>query len=87
MPRSRKTKKFTRRRNIFGLHEPLLYPIKLEHDEIALGTYLTKYHDIRSTDTVEMSIGTLDEKYPIAACVKGSIEALCIMKEARETRV
>ena len=87
-----KQRKFTRHRNKFGLNEPLLYPITLENEEIALGTYLTKYHDIRPADTVRMYIEFGGEKYPVFAYKKGTEsqgfqEFSCIMEEARQTRV
>ena len=43
------TKKFI---NIFGVNDPLLYPIEYDRIEYPLGTYLIKYHEVKSSDTV-----------------------------------
>ena len=38
--------------NIFGVDDPLLYPMDYDGMEYPLGTYLIKYHEIKSSDTV-----------------------------------
>ena len=56
MPGKKKTKNNKLNINIFGKfcgkYDPLLYPIDHDGEKIPLGSYLVKYHEAKSSDTV-----------------------------------
>ena len=53
MQKKKKPKLITRKFiNIFGINEPLLYPIEYDGIKYPLGTYLIKYHEVKSSDTI-----------------------------------
>lgn len=53
MQKKKKSRLITRKFiNIFGVDDPLLYPIEYDEIKYPLGTYLIKYHGLKSSDSI-----------------------------------